>query len=49
MLTGQWRHSLGVHPLLRKILDPPLHGVATNEGIGWATDHALNADDDELR
>ena len=23
-LTGQWRHSLEVHPLLRKILDPPL-------------------------
>ena len=24
-LTGQWRHSLEVHPLLRKILDLPLH------------------------
>ena len=23
-LTDQWRHSLEVHPLLRKILDPPL-------------------------
>ena len=23
-LTGQWRHSLEVHPLPRKILDPPL-------------------------
>ena len=23
-LTGHWRHSLEVHPFLRKILDPPL-------------------------
>ena len=24
-LTSQWSHSLEVHPLLRKILHPPLH------------------------
>ena len=26
----QWRHSLEVHPLLRKILDPPLQGDKWN-------------------
>ena len=26
--TGQWHHSLEVHPFLRKILDPPLQGIS---------------------
>ena len=33
-LTGQWRHSLEVHPLLRKILDPPLTIVRRTKQ-GW--------------
>ena len=37
MLTGQWRHSLGVHPLLRKILDPPLPRLYAKSSYGFET------------
>ena len=39
-LTGQWCHSLEVHPLLRKILDPPLKEFLES----WHTTSTSNAD-----
>jgi len=41
-LTSQLRHPLAVRPLLRKILDPPLHLAKITSQVGYSEKRLLS-------